>query len=306
MTDVHTRQPLGRTGIQVTRLGIGCGRLGSLQDAAAWRLLDVAFAHGVRVVDIARSYGRAEALVGAWRKLNPAKEIVVSTKVGYGVAGVADWTAEAVTRGIEEARTTLYSDVLDVVHLHSCPGHVACRDDIQDALEAARDSGHVAVIGYAGENEDLDQALSSSLYGAVQLSVNLVDQGSRELRLSFMSDAGIGVFAKRALMNAAWTFPLLTSVTEAWPMNATPEFEYRRRLQHLGLEGQPGMADIADVALRFAAFSPGVQTALVGCSSEARLVAAAASVARGPLAPALVAFIEDRWRSRGQGLRGVI
>ena len=114
------------------------------------------------------------------------------------------------------------------------------------------------------------------------------------------------MFAKRALMNAAWTYPLTTSLTGAWPMNATPEFEYRRRLQHLGLEGQPGMADMADVALRFAAFSPGVQTALVGCSSEARLVAAAASVARGPLAPELVAFVEDRWRSRGQGLRGVI
>jgi Tat protein translocase TatB subunit len=146
MTDVSTRQPLGRTGIQVTRLGIGCGRLGALDDAAAWRLLDVAFAHGVRVIDVARSYGRAEALVGAWRKQHPAKEIVVSTKVGYGVAGVADWTAEAVARGIEEARKTLHSDVLDVVHLHSCPGHVACRDDIQRALEAARDSGHVAVI----------------------------------------------------------------------------------------------------------------------------------------------------------------
>jgi aryl-alcohol dehydrogenase-like predicted oxidoreductase len=109
----------------------------------------------------------------------------------YGVAGVADWTAEAVTRGIEEARTTLHSDVLDVVHLHSCPGHVACRDDIQDALEAARDSGHVAVIGYAGE-----------ILPAIADAANLPGRvAAYELDLDAIAETALALLDTRGVLN---------------------------------------------------------------------------------------------------------
>ena len=46
--------------------------------------------------------------------------MTVSTKVGYGVEGEADWTGGCVRRGIDEALRRLRTDFIDVVLLHSC------------------------------------------------------------------------------------------------------------------------------------------------------------------------------------------
>src|SRR5467141_2719276 len=97
---VQTRE-LGRTGLAVSRIGLGLaavGRpayitLGRAADLGADRsgeamrsrshaLLDAAYAAGVRYVDVARSYGRAEEFLGAWlsaRDLLPG-EMTVGSK----------------------------------------------------------------------------------------------------------------------------------------------------------------------------------------------------------------------------------
>ena len=95
---------LGRTGLAVSRIGLGLaavGRpayitLGRATDLGADRgleamrtrshaLLDAAYAAGVRYVDAARSYGRAEDFLGAWllaRGLVPGA-LTVGSKWGY-------------------------------------------------------------------------------------------------------------------------------------------------------------------------------------------------------------------------------
>lgn len=289
--------PLGRTSLAVSRLGLGTTGLGGLTEAEAFALLDAAYALGVRVFDTAPSYGRAELLLGRWRRKTGHADVVVSTKVGYGVPGVEDWTGASVALGIDQALRTLSAQRLELVHLHSCSGVVALRDDIQRAIGDALDAGKITVAAYAGENEDLDAALASPLFGAVQLSVSLVDQGSRELRLADLARRGIGVIAKRTLGNGPWS--------AATPTGDGPEAEYQRRFAQLELP-PPDDGAWAALALRFAAYSPGVDVALVGTRSIDRLREAAEAIEAGPLPNAVVDAIVARWRARALGWRGVV
>lgn len=286
--------PFGRTGLSVSRLGLGTGRLGELSEPEAHRLLDLAHELGVRLYDTAPSYGRAEATLAAWRRARRREGVVVSTKVGYGIPGVPDWSGEAIALGIERA-AALFGGSVEVVHLHSCPGAVALRDDVQSALARARERGQLVVAAYAGENEDLDAALGGPSIGAVQLSVNLVDQGSRSLRLSYLERAGFGVIAKRASANAPWAAPAEVS---------GPEAEYLARFRRMSL-AEP-LEGWASYALRFSAYSPGVHAALVGTRSATHLESAAQAIERGPLPTSEVTALESAWRAHGEGLRGVV
>src|SRR5689334_15526537 len=115
----------GRTGLSVPALGLGAGPLGDhrLSESDAERLLHAALDLGVTLIDTARSYGASEERIG--RALRGHRQrAVISTKVGYGVDGAADWTAEAVRRGIDDALGKLQTDWIDVVHLHSCSEEV--------------------------------------------------------------------------------------------------------------------------------------------------------------------------------------
>lgn len=294
---MNDRLLLGRTAIEVSRLGLGTGRLGACDAVDALRILDEAWALGINVFDSARSYGDAEAHLGHWLHRRKLPDIVVSTKVGYGIAGVADWTGAAVARGIDEALQTLHLDALGVVFLHSCPGDVAVRDDVIAALVDARAAGKVRAVGYSGENEDLDVCVGHEAFDVVQLSVSVVDQGSRELRLPWLAAQGRGVFAKRPLGNAPWS----SSTTGP---DGAPEAEYRRRFAALALP--PPAEGFASQALRFSVFSPGVHTSLVGTRRSSALREMVAAVARGPLDVDAEAALRTRWQAAAMGWRGVV
>lgn len=186
-------------------VGLGAGALGdpALPEPEAERLLLGALEAGVTLLDTAPSYGLSEERIG--RILGPRRrEVVLSTKGGYGVAGVPDWSPEVVTAGVEQALRRLRTDVLDLFHLHSCPLEVLRREDLLDALARAVASGKVRAAGYSGENEALRFAVSSGRFSAVQTSVNLFDQRGLDGPVAEAQQRGIIVLAKRPLANAVW------------------------------------------------------------------------------------------------------
>jgi aryl-alcohol dehydrogenase-like predicted oxidoreductase len=198
------RRPLGATGILVSQLGLGAGPLGdaSLDEADAARLLHGALDLGVTLIDAARSYGLAEERIG--RHLERRRDdVVISTKVGYGIDGVPDWTHACVEAGVDRALRVMRTDRLDVVHLHSCPLDVLSRGEILDALERARHAGKIRVAAYSGDNEALRFAVDCGRFGSVQASWSAVDRALAPL-LPVTRERGVGVLAKRALANGAF------------------------------------------------------------------------------------------------------
>src|SRR5215218_3962624 len=131
-----------------TRLGIGLaaiGRpgyitLGRDEDLPADRtvdamrqrvheVLDAAYAQGVRYIDAARSYGRAEEFLADWLTARPdVRDVVVGSKWGYTytagwrvdaeVAEVKDHGVAAYDRQVVETRELL-GRRLDLYQIHS-------------------------------------------------------------------------------------------------------------------------------------------------------------------------------------------
>jgi aryl-alcohol dehydrogenase-like predicted oxidoreductase len=256
-----------------SRLGLGTGAIGDLavSHEAAFALMDAAYECGVTTFDSARSYGASEERIGEWLATRRA-DLCVTTKGGYGVDGVPEWTGEAITRGIDEALGRLRRGYVDVFFLHSCPLDVARKDDILRALGAAKTSGKIRAAGYSGEGDALAWAVHSGYFGVVQCSINPFDQTNTTLATEART-RGIDVFAKRALGNAPWRHasrPVGEYVEEYWARMRAMQFD-------------PAPLPWDEYAIRFSAFAPGVTTALLGTRSRSNLEKAVHAIRKGAL-----------------------
>ena len=294
-------RPFGTTGLTVTALGFGAMQAGvpEFPEAEAARLLHGALDLGIRLIDTARSYGVSEERIGR-HLAHRRDEYVLSTKLGYGVDGVPDWTYECVRRGVDAARDRLRTDVVDVVHLHSCPLDVLLHAGVAEALADAVAAGKVRVAAYSGENEALDHAIerasspATRTFGAVQLSVNVCESHALA-RACAAREHRLGVLAKRPLAGLPWR-------SEA-PPDDPPHAEYWRRFQSLRVIAP---VDWAEVGLRYAAHAPGVDACLVGGTRLDHLRRNVEAVGRGPLPPAALEAVAAVHRAAGAGWRGVI
>ena len=278
-------------------IALGAGALGEsrLSEGDVDALLGAALDEGVTLIDTARGYGESEERIGRWLGARRDR-VALSTKGGYGVEGVADWTARAIERGIEDALRRLRTDRIDVFHLHSCPLETLRQDDLLGALDRARASGKIRVAAYSGENEALAWAAASGHFGSVQCSVNVFDQRSARSTLRDADLRGVGVLAKRPLANAPWRF--------AERPHGDYAEAYWERMHAMAFDPSP--LAWHEVALRYSAFAPGVAAILVGTSSAAHLKADVRLFEKGPLAAEVVAALESRFDQHGATWRGEI
>ncbi|HEX7149679.1 MAG TPA: aldo/keto reductase, partial [Actinomycetota bacterium] len=178
-------RPLGATGLQVSPVGLGLAALGrpayidlgrdadlgadrgvEALERRCHEVLDAAFDHGVRYLDAARSYGRAEAFLASWldaRGLDP-DEVTVGSKWGYTYVGdwrmdaetheVKDHSLAALTRQAAETRALL-GDHLDLYQVHSATldSHVLEDRAVLAELGRLRDQGVVIGLSASGPGQ---------------------------------------------------------------------------------------------------------------------------------------------------------
>ncbi|RTL34330.1 MAG: aldo/keto reductase [Burkholderiales bacterium] len=291
-----TLNPLGHTGLTVSALGFGAMHIHDERttEAEAATLLNAVLDAGITLIDTARGYGLSEARIG--RHLRTRRQaFVLSTKVGYGVEGVPDWTYECIVHGVERALRLMQTDWLDIVHLHSCPLPVLQQGDVIRALQDCRAAGKLRVAAYSGDNAEIDFAIASGAFGSLQTSISLCDQAHLATRAARADHAGIGVIAKRPLAGAVWR--------HAQRPDDFAEGQYWDRFRAMGLTGAE---DWADVALRFVAFHTGAASAIVGTARPQNLRRNLDALARGPLPPALVCDLKDAFQRHGEAWPGLI
>src|SRR5947207_8892864 len=113
---------LGRTGLHVSRMGLGCGgpsRLGLRAggtEAGAEAVVREAVALGVNFIDTAEGYG-TEEVVGRGIRDTSRDQVVLSTKAGVNWQGRRSTASEYKER-IDGSLRRLGTDVIDVFHLH--------------------------------------------------------------------------------------------------------------------------------------------------------------------------------------------
>lgn len=292
------RRAFGHSGLQVPVLGFGAMQAGDprLPDEAAARLLNHALDLGLTLIDTARSYGRSEERIG--RHLGRRRdEFVLSTKVGYGVAGIPDWTYDCVVAGVDAARDRLRTDVIDIVHLHSCGLDLLADGEVTRGLEDCAAAGKLRVVAYSGDGAALRYAISTGSFGAVQASVNLCDQQAlRALREA--RACGLGTLAKRPLAGQPWR----ATESPADPVHA----EYGCRFGQLRGEFGFDTGDWEALALRFAAYAPGVDCVIVGSTDPRHLDRDRAAVTDGPLEPEQQEAIRAAFGRIGAGWQGLV
>lgn len=164
------------------------------------------------------------------------------------------------------------------MHLHSCGLDVLDEGGVTDALEHCRAAGKLRVAAYSGDAAALRYAVSSGAFGSVQASVNLCDLQA----LGPIAEAracGLGTIAKRSLAGQPWRL----AAPPAEPAHA----EYWRRFALLRREFDCNAKDDdwEALALRFAAYAPGVDCVIVGSTDPRHLERNKAVVAAGPLEP---------------------
>jgi aryl-alcohol dehydrogenase-like predicted oxidoreductase len=292
------RRPFGNTGLTVSALGFGAGGAGDpeLSERDAETLLNSVLDLGIGLIDTARSYGLSEERIGR-HVARRRGEFVLSTKVGYSVPGFEDWTAAGVSAGVDLALQNLRTDVIDIVHLHSCPRGTLERSGVAEALGQAVETGKVRVAAYSGDGDPLDFAVASGFFGSIQTSANVVDQHAIETAVPRAHERGLGVIAKRTLANAVWRRDFVPGEDEAIST-------YRQRWHALSLDF--GDLSPEEATLRFAAFVPGVSCVLVATGSIEHLEANLAALARGPLPEELERMIRARFQERGKEWPGVV
>lgn len=219
-TAPHTRTLLPAVASSGVRLGFGVsGPLASgLVSARATRAL-VRHAHdlGVRVFDVAPSYGDGEAE----RRLGDAiaglrrDRIFISTKAGIGASGARDFSADGVRRSLDASLTRLKLERIDALFLHGPAPH-----EIDDALLSTlvdlRDAGRVGVIGVAGRGHELDVAFATNQIPLVMAPVNARLPADEQARLARLRASGAQILGIETLAGALPRYPAPTGVGAFW------------------------------------------------------------------------------------------
>ncbi len=289
------KRPYGGTGIYVSALGLGAAQIGdpNLPESQVADVLNTALDNGCTLIDTAPSYGISEERIG--RHLASRRdEMVLSTKLGYGIEGIEDWTAPCITAGIERALKRMRVTHIDIAHLHSCPRSTLLRGDVIDALDTAKRDGKIRAMAYSGDNEDLHYAMSCGRFDGFMASLNLCDQRVIDDVLPHI--AGKGFIAKRAAANHPWRF-------DAQPVGDYCE-TYWQRWRAMNMDSQ-GLK-WGELALRFSCETSGVTSAIIGTANAARLAENIAWVFAGPLPALSYAAVRAAFQQHWETWRGEV
>ena len=204
-----TSHDRARLGIGLAALGrpayITTGRPSELGDgrgvedlrARTFAVLDAAYAAGLRYVDAARSYGRAEEFLAAWLAAHAGAdagvgEVEIGSKWGYRYVG--DWRMDAPVHEVKDHSLTafraqwaqteaLLGDRVAVYHVHSATPETGVLDDAElreQAIDAVFDAArflsalykqtgdwNLATANYHSANADRGEDYQRRVFGRV-------------------------------------------------------------------------------------------------------------------------------------------
>ncbi len=213
---------LGRPGyIDLGRDGdLGADRSVEAMERRAHEVLDAAHAAGIRYVDVARSYGRAEAFLASWLEARGlgGDEVTVGSKWGYRYT--ADWRVDApehevkdhslaaLRRQVAESRAIL-GDRLALYQIHSATLESGILEDQEVLEELARLGEEGLAIGLSVSGPRQPEVIRHALevevggvnpFGAVQATWNPLEPSAGDA-LAEAHGRGWGVLVKEALAN---------------------------------------------------------------------------------------------------------
>jgi len=323
----------GRTGLQLSVLGFGCGAVGGFMvrgdPAEQERVIARAIAAGINYFDTAVQYGDGESEKNLGRVLQNLKpaNAVVGTKVrippdAYGRI------ADAITTSLDGSLARLKLERVDIFHLHNpvtgAGGGPALSvaevlGDVVPAFERLRQQGKIGFLGMTaiGETAALQQVIDAGVFDSAQVVYNMLNPSAADVlpatypaqdygRLfDHTQAAGVGVVGIRVLAGGALSgsgerHPIAGLAPEpiGSALRYDADVDRARRLTPLVEQGFA--SSLTEAATRFALSHPAMGTILVGMASPQQFEDALAAVEKGPLPRAAL----DRLSILRQGFSG--
>lgn len=197
---------LGRTGFEISEIGLGCWQLGNdfgdLSDKEARRILDATLDNGINFLDTADVYGAglSERRIGDWLKTVSVKPFVAS-KVGRDALLYPNgYSREKVRANIEGSVSRLGVEALDLVQLHCVPPDVLFAGELLSWMEDFQQEGLIRAFGASVEM--IDEAmfcLQNSNLASLQILFNVFRQDAIDTLLPAAQESNTGIIVRLPL-----------------------------------------------------------------------------------------------------------
>ena len=204
------QRALGRSGVDVSRIVLGCGNFGGIgsspalfgageAESEAHALLDAAWEAGITTFDTADAYGggRSEWFIGNWLRTKTPdvrQRIVLTTKTSNPMSDGADHglSRARIRRQLEGSLRRLGVESIPLYLAHAMDPDVPVAETIGSFDELV---GEGKIRAYGGSNVDvgwLEEALRHGRPDWVQISYSLLDRVAEEGVLDVCAREGLG------------------------------------------------------------------------------------------------------------------
>ncbi len=320
---------IGKTGLQVSEIGFGCGNNAVLMVKAPYedqvRTVRRALDSGINFFDTAFAYGLGKSEQNLGRIL---KELganpVISTKIRLESDAVGNIKA-ATIRAVEAGLARLGRDRVDFVQLHTrvtlergadkrfslTPKDVLGPNGVIEGLKTMRDRGKADFFGFSGlgDPKALHELVDSGEFHGFQCYYNLLNPSAGHMVPQRFSALDYGRILDRAAAKGMGAFIIrilaagaLTSDPSAGGggsgQTLSPGSDYPTDLRRaavvktaLGVEGK----DLTQAAIRFGLMNDKVSTVLVGFSNPTHVDDAVACSGAPGLYDEQMAKIQKLW-----------
>ncbi len=302
---------LGRTGLKVSRLGLGGGGPSQLgqssgrSEGESAAVIRQALAAGVNFIDTAEAY-RTEGLIGQAIRGVPRHEVVLSTKKStWSDAQRPPITPAQLRASLESSLQRLGTDYVDVYSLHAVEieQYDYLRAEIVPAMQQLQREGKVRFLGITEafhsdtQHIMLQRALQDDVWDVIMVGFNLLNQSARERVLAETLRRQIGIQIMFAVRLALSRPERLKEVIAGLIAQGQIQADEMDGDDPLGFVLQGGALSIPDAAYRFCRDEPGTQVILSGTGNPDHLRQNLASIAAPPLSPEVTARLRHLFRN---------
>ena len=203
-------RPLGRTGEEVSVIGLGGHHIGrQKEEKESIRIIRAAIDAGITFMDNCWDYhdGGSEVRMGKALRDGYRKRVFLMTKIDGR-------TRKAAAEQIDQCLRRLQTDVIDLLQHHEVirledPDRIFAEGGAQEAVLAAKKAGKVRFIGFTGHKDPLVHLRMLEVakehgfrFDAVQMPLNVMDAHFRSFErhvLPVLVKEGIGVLGMKAM-----------------------------------------------------------------------------------------------------------
>ena len=273
MTKGLTTSVLGRTGLEVTRLGYGAMALRESSDDVSERVLNAVLDAGITFIDTSNDYGHSEEMIGKY-VAGRRSEYYLATKCGCPPGGGEHvWTRENLFRGLHESLERLRTDYVDIMQLHNAKTEDVDGGGLVDALQEMREQGKVRWIGASAVAPSISTFVDRGAFDEYQIPYSALDR-AHEGAITDAARSGAGTVIRGGVQQGE---PGVSS--RGYPDRWTA-------FEAAGLDDlrSPDESRTAFM-LRYTLAHPDLHTTIVGTQNTDHLRENVEAAERGPLAP---------------------